>query len=65
MTEVEDPSDSNVWGFLGDIFEEIMATDWSGVQVLVVIGCLILPVIVYCFMKFVHFKYGPNTKGGS
>jgi hypothetical protein len=65
MTEAEDPTDANLWGFLGDIFEELMATDWSGAQVLVVMFCLLLPVIVYCFMKFIQVKYSRNTKGGS
>ena len=63
MTEPEDNSDANIWGFLGDIFEEIMATDWTGAQVLVVMFCLLMPVIVFCFYKWLQLRYAAKTKG--
>ena len=63
MTEPEDNRDENVWGFLGDLFEAIGETAWSGMQVVVVIFCLLVPVFVFCFYKWLQLRYSAKPKG--
>ena len=63
MAEPEDKTDENLWGFLGDIFEELMATDWTGSQVIVVLFVALLPVIVFCYMYWIKSRYQNRSKG--
>lgn len=59
--EIEDNSDENIWGLLGDFLEDIMAQQFSGSMVLLILGVVLFAVYAPSVFRLLTAYVTRNT----
>lgn len=61
--EIEDNSDENIWGLLGDFLEDIMAQQFSGSMVLLILGVVLFAVYAPAVFRLLTAYITRNKPG--